>query len=213
MKIPPLEFVQHSEESPITEAEIFERFTSPNAISRNLFDLLAAWEAKARRVLAEHGIRPGMGLLTTWPANVKAAPPEVKDAWRVLMASGELRKALHAKEPHELFGLAMAGIQLGLAIMEAHTRPYTDPAAVGIAVKDGGVEASKQKHGTAEEREARYAAMRQRYGELRAEHFEHPDWGHYKITDQIGEEFGMTGRRVREHVPNTVSPRKPRKKV
>lgn len=209
MAIPPLDFVQRSEEAPITEEEIFERFKSPNAVSRNLFDQLAGWENKARAVLSDHGIHCG-DFPTNWPAHVKAAPAEAQDAWRVLLASYELRKALHAKEPHEVFGLALAGIRLGQAIMEAHTRPHTRPAAIGYAVQSGGIDGAKQKHGTKKDREARYEAMRQRYEDLRASG---EIIGHHEITDRIGDEFGISGRRVRDHIANAVSPRKPRKKV
>lgn len=204
MTTPPLEFVRRDEGQPITEEEVFERFTCPNAVTRNLLDLLTAWETKARRVLAEHQFpfhaEMGTGFPDIWPLNAKTACNEIKDAWRVLMAIGELRRALQPKEPHEAFALASAGINLGLAIMEAHTRPYTQPAAVGIKVKDGGVDASIRKHGTVREREARYAAMRQRYEQLRAEF---PEWGHYQLTDRIGEEFEISGRRVRDHVKKT----------
>lgn len=209
MKIPPLEFVQRSEEKPITEKEIFQRFTSPNAISQNLFAFLHSVDENARRVLSDHGIRESYWP-STWPVHIKTAPAEAQDAWRVLVASGNLRKAMHPKEPHEIFDLAMKGIQLGLAIMEAHTRTYTRPAAIGYAVQNGGNDGAKQTHGTKNEREARYEAMRQRYEELRASGLVS---GHHEITERIGKEFGISGRRIRDHVPNTISPRKSRKRV
>lgn len=209
MKIPPLEFVQRSEEQPITESELFERFKSPNALSRNLFDQLSGWENKARSVLSEHGIQTN-GWPTTWPAHIKSASTDIQDAWRVLVASGNLRRAMHPKEPHEVFVLAQAGIQLGLAIMEAHTRPYTRPAAIGERNLLGGIKGAESTHGPTEERETKHAEMRCRYDQL---HADHPEWSHQALTDKIGEEFNLSGRRVRGHVPNTVSPRISRKKV
>lgn len=224
MAIPPIEFVQRGEEGPpITKEEAWERFKSPNAVRRNLFDLLAAWEAKARRVLADHHFpfctEMNTGFPDTWPVNAKNACSEVKDAWRVLMAIGNLHVKkgnlceamnLHEPIPHQVFALVDAGIGLGLAIMEAHTRPYTQPAAVGKNVKGGGNKGAVGKHGTPEERDDRYNAMRQRYHQL---HADHPKWGHYDITNCIGKEFKRSGHCVREHVPNTVKPRprKPRK--
>lgn len=219
MAIPPCEFVQRGEEQPITEEEIFEIFKSPNAVRRNLFGLLEAWETKARHVLSEYSIQQDMGFPDAWPANIKAAPPEVKDAWRVLIAIGNLHVQkgnlcqalnLHEPIPHQVFALADAGIALGLAILEAHTRPYTQPAAVGIAVKAGGDSGALGTHGARKNREANYAAMLQRYEELRNSGSLR---GHYEITNVIGKEFGISGRRVRDHVPNTISPRKSRKKV
>lgn len=209
MKIPPLEFVQRSEEKPITEKEIFQRFTSPNAISQNLFAFLHSVDENARRVLSDHGIRES-NWPSTWPVYIKTAPAEVQDAWRVLVASGNLRKAMHPKEPHEIFDLAMKGIQLGLAIMESHTRQYTLPAAIGERNLLGSRKGAKSTHGTPEERETKYAEMRRRYDQL---HADHPESNHQALTDKIGKEFNVSGRRIRDHVPNTVSPRKPRKKV
>ena len=209
MAIPPLEFVQRSEETPITKEEIFRRFTSPSAVGQNLFELLGAWDRSARRVLSEHGIRES-AWPSTWPTYIKAAPAEVKDAWRILVASGKLRGAMHPKEPHDVFALADAGIKLGLAIMEAHTRPYTQTAAIGERNLFGSREGAKATHGTPEERETKYAEMRRRYDQL---HADHQKWNHQALTDKIGEEFNVSGRRIRDHVPNTVSPRKPRRKV
>lgn len=196
MKTPPKDFVERGEELPITEDEYYERFTSPNAISRNLFSDLAAWEDNARRVLSDHGIQ-AIGLPSAWPAHVKAAPTEVQDAWRVLVASSELRKALHPNEPHEVFILASAGIRLGLAIMEAHTRPYTQPAAIGRKTITGGFKGAEQQHGPLDQRKERNNKMCDYWVALRDLN---PDWNHRRLDDAVGKKFKVTGRTVRHHL-------------
>lgn len=196
LKKTPLEFVERSEESPITEKEIFERFTSPNAVSRNLFNMLSDWEDNARRVLSDHGIQV-TGWPSAWPAHVKAAPPEAQDAWRVLIACHEVRMALHPKEPHEVFALALAGIDLGLAVMEAHTRPYTQPAAIGRMTITGGFKGVKQQYGTLDQREERHNQICDHWVALRDLN---PDWNHRRLDGAVGEKFGVTDRTVRLHL-------------
>lgn len=196
LKTPPKEFVERGEELPITEDEYYERFTSPNAISRNLFSDLAAWEDNARRVLSDHGIRES-NWPSTWPVYIKTAPAEVQDAWRVLVASGNLRKAMHPKEPHEIFDLAMKGIQLGLAVMEAHTRPFTQPAAIGQMTITGGFKGVEQRYGILSQREERHNQICDRWVALRDLN---PDWNHRRLDGAVGKEFGVTDRTVRLHL-------------
>lgn len=85
---------------------------------------------------------------------------------------------------------------------------FEKPVRAGDKVIRGGRRGAEAKHGSAVSRQARHDEWRQRYAELRRKF---PERGHVDLTDQIAEEFGTTGRTVRNHVENPTPTRRGRR--
>ena len=179
-KKPPFECYRR-ERIPADEAA---RMNTPEAIQERAYKLLSAWDDRAERAL--HSDNPAA------VADAKAILNEILKL-KVHYLNGE---SLSPQEAREMF---LISTYLFACVFNLDMRPYGERITIGESVQNGGKKAGISRHGSPDERKKRYERMRERYKELTSEF---PHFGHYELTDRIGQEFGMSGRRVRDHVKN-----------
>lgn len=179
-KKPPFECFTRQPMTPEESA----RINTPQAIMDRTHQLIKAWSDRAEKALDTDN------------------PAAFADANAIL---GELQKIefyyLHGKplspqEAHELF---LVSTYLSACVFNLDMRPYGERINIGESVQAGGKKAAMSRHGSIKDRESRYQEMQELYKALSETH---PHLGHHDLTNLVGKQFGMSGRRVRDHVKN-----------
>jgi len=177
-KKPPFECYSRRTLSPEEAAAI----STPKSIGERTYKLLNAWHDRAERALNSDN--------QAAVADANAIMNEIQKL-KVHYLNGT---SLSPGEARELF---LVSTYLSACVFNLDMRPYGERITIGESVQNGGKKAAIFRHGSPNERKERYQRMRERYKQLASDN---PHLGHYELTDRIGQEFGMSGRRVRDHV-------------